>query len=806
MNSRVFVYLSFFSLLALFSCAPDSPNRLISNFNSDWKFILDDSLQYSASDVNDALWRTLNLPHDWSIEGDFDENNPATVGGGALPGGIGWYRKHFFIDKADHGKSIYIEFDGIYMNSEIWINGTYLGKRSNGYVSFSYDLTSAIKFGQENVIAVKVDNKLQPNSRWYSGCGIYRNVRLVTVQPVHIVQWGTYITTPKVTSHSATIAVATTILNKLDESRDVKLRTVIVSPDNVMVAQVTNEPCLSATNKTVIKQEMEIVNPKVWSLESPSLYSMVTEIIADEKVIDRFTTPFGIRDINFDPYKGFSLNGEPVKLRGVCNHHDLGALGAAINVRAMERQLEILKEMGCNAIRTSHNPPAPELLDLCDRMGFLVMDETFDMWKLQKVEYDFHLFWDEWHTTDLQAHITRDRNHPSVCIWSVGNEIPEQWAKDGDTSGVAITRELVNTVKALDTTRPITTANNETSKSNQIIRSGALDVIGYNYHHEDWESFHKRYPKQKLIVTESTSALQTRGYYQMPSDTTYLWPIRWDIPFSTPHVMCSSYDNVHAPWGSSHEQAVMLLKNNDHVSGMFVWTGFDYIGEPTPYGWPARSSHFGIIDLAGFPKDVYYMYQSEWTNKPVLHLFPHWNWEVGQTVDVWAYSNADEVELFLNGKSMGVRQKPEDKLHFMWRLIYEPGTLKAIAKKDGKVMKEQEIHTASEPAAIRLQVDRSRIDADGVDLSFVSVFIEDKNGVLVPYANNKVNFEILGSGFIAGVDNGSPISHERFKASERQAFFGKCLAIIQNDGTPGFIKLTATSEGLISAEVTIEVK
>jgi beta-galactosidase len=467
--------------------------------------------------------------------------------------------------------------------------------------------------------------------------------------------------------------------------------------------------------------------------------------------------------------------------------------------------------MGINGIRTSHNPPAPELLDLCDKMGFIVMDEAFDMWKKPKNPYDYHLYWDEWHKKDLEDQVLRDRNHPSVFIWSIGNEIPEQWAgQDGkDTSGTVIARELAAIVHSLDTTRPITSAMDHPDPQNAIYSSGALDLVGFNYHHREYKTFPQKFPGKKFIATETVSSLNTRGHYDMPSDSIRRWPERWDKPFNegNPDTTCSAYDNCSAPWGSSHEETLKELLRYDFASGMFIWTGFDYIGEPTPYQWPARSSYFGIVDLAGFPKDVYYLYQSLFTDKTVLHIFPHWNWKMGQTIDVWAYyNNADEVELFLNGRSLGTRKKQGDDLHVMWRVVYESGTLKAVSRKNGKVVLTKEIKTAGRPAKIILSADRKIISADGKDLSFITIAIVDKEGNMVPGANNLVKFTITGEGFIAGVDNGSETSMESFKASERKAFNGLCLAVIQAKEKAGKVELNATSDGLSSANLTIEVK
>jgi beta-galactosidase len=774
-------------------------------FNDDWKFALGDKSNAERSDFDDRQWRTLNLPHDWSIEGTFDEKNPAGVGGGALPGGVGWYRKTFVIPQSSEGKRIAIAFDGVYCNSEVWVNGNYLGKRPNGYISFQYDITKHLhRDGKVNVVAVKVDNAQQPNSRWYSGSGIYRNVYLITTNDVHVDQWGTFVRTSEVSGTKANVSVNTRVKNELGSAVDAKVTTLLISATNENIATNTVSVRISAASSQEVEQNFSVAQPQLWSLENPYQYTAKTRIEYNGKVVDEYVTPFGIRYFEFDAVKGFSLNGIHTKIRGVCLHHDLGCLGTAFNVRAMERQLEIMKGMGVNAVRTSHNPPAPQLLDLCDKMGILVMDEAFDMWKKEKNKFDYHLDWDAWHKRDLENLILRDRNHPSVIIWSVGNEIGEQW----DTTGVRITKELVGIVKSLDATRPTVTANNEV-KNNNLIKADVLDLIGYNYNHAAYENFPQDYPGKIFIATETTSALATRGHYDMPSDSVRRWPISWDKVFTQGNSdnTVSAYDNVSAPWGSTHEETWKIMKKHDFLSGMFIWTGFDYIGEPTPYVWPSRSSYFGVVDLAGFPKDVYYLYQSEWTNKPTLHIFPHWNWKPGQVVDVWAYYNqAEEVELFLNGKSLGVKSKKMDDLHVMWRVPFAAGTLKAISRKNGKEVLVTEVKTAGVPAKIILQADRSVIFADGKDLSFVTVTIVDAKGNVVPDADNLVKFTLSENAVIAGVDNGDPTSHASFKGSERKAFHGLALVVVRGKNKHGKVQLKASASGLEPAVVDIRLK
>jgi beta-galactosidase len=780
--------------------------------NKSWRFHLGDVINGQAPDLDDSKWRALNLPHDWSIEGEFSEKNPAGFGGGALPGGVGWYRKTFTLPASANGKSVFIDFDGVYRNSEVWINGHYLGKRPYGYISFQYELSHYLNNGKKkNVLAVRVDNSQQPNSRWYSGSGIYRNVWLTTVNKLHVDHWGTYITMPEVSDQSAKIKVETMVRNDSQTDASVTLTTILYDAGSKEVGRTASTIVVGKGIASPVPQELEVKRPTLWSIEQPYLYRAVSKLEqnghpVDGVMVDRYETVFGIRYFVFDREKGFLLNGKRVKINGVCDHHDLGALGAAVNTRALERQLEMLKEMGVNGIRTSHNPPAPELLELCDRMGFIVMDEAFDMWKKEKTKFDYHLDWDEWHKRDLEDMVLRDRNHASVFIWSIGNEISEQWG--GDPAAGIIGRELSVIVRSLDKTRPITSACNFVDQKNTLIANGDLDLVGINYAHDRIPQFPKLFPGRTIIGTETVSGLATRGSYDMPSDVIRRWPHKWDEDFKDGNAdfSVSAYDNVSAPWGSTQEETLKIVKKNDFFSGQFIWTGWDYLGEPTPYRWPTRSSYFGIIDLAGFPKDVFYLYQSEWTSKSVLHIFPHWNWKQGDPVDVLGYFNSDEVELFLNGKSLGTKRKSGDDLHVMWRVPFEPGTLKAVSRSEGKVVLTKEVRTAGVAARVILMPDRKVIGADGRDLSFVTVKVVDVKGILAPNAENLVNFQVSGAGSLAGVDNGSQVSHESFKANHRKAFHGLALAIIQSSDQAGKITLKATSDGLAPASVVIEAK
>ena len=784
--------------------------RQTQNFDHAWRFHLGDVPGAQETAFDDAAWRTLDLPHDWSIEGEFSEQNPAGVAGGALPGGVGWYRKTFTVPARDSGKVVFVEFDGVYRKSEVWINGQYLGKRPYGYSSFRYELTPNVRFGAgRNVIAVRVDNSQQPNSRWYSGSGIYRHVRLVTSDPMHVAQWGTYITTPVVSVDSSHVTIRTSLRNERQVEQPIVLSTVVYDSAGREVAAVSTMGRIPGDSVAELVQDLTVSRPVLWSVERPYLYRAVSRVRCGNRLCDTYTTPFGVRSFVFRADSGFFLNGRHVKIRGVCLHHDLGALGAAVNTRAIERQLQIMRAMGVNALRTSHNPPAPELLDLTDRMGFVVMDEAFDMWKKEKTPYDYHLDWDAWHVRDLSDMVLRDRNHASVFIWSIGNEVMEQW-NNGDSTAAPIARELAGIVRALDPTRPITQAANNGSPQNPVFHAGALDLLGHNYHHEVWADFPAQYPGAKFIITEAMSALNSRGVYEQPSDSVAVYYTPYEKnrgPQPPKNGRLSSYDNSRAFWGSLHEESLRLFERYPFLSGIFVWQGIDYLGEPTPYEWPARSSYFGVVDLAGFPKDPFYLYQSVWTEQPMLHLLPHWNWTPGDTIDVWAYTNADEVELFLNGTSLGTKRKPEPVSHLMWRVAYTPGTLRAVSRKEGRVWATAEVRTAGAPVRVALAPDRARLRANGDDLSFVTVTVQDRAGALVPTAEPLIRFRLSGGDArIVGVDNGDQTSHTSFKANQVRLFNGKALVIIRARTRPGTVTLTAAGDGLTPSTVPIQLR
>lgn len=773
------------------------PARTRNNFDKGWLFTkAAPEARLQDPSIDDASWRKLDLPHDWAIEGDFSPENPSGASGGALPGGIGWYRKHFTLSLGKDQVAL-LDFDGVYMNSTVWINGHELGFRPYGFISFQYELTPYLHEG-DNVIAVKVDNQEEPNSRWYSGCGIYRHVWLTTTGKNRIANWGaSVITDPEDGSLRVSLSLADG-----SPSSGVTFRNSVYDAQGKLLATKQSKES---------EQILKIKNPRLWSPDDPATYIVKSEVLIGKKVTDQLETRTAFRSFRFDTETGFWLNGVNMKINGVCDHHDLGCLGAAVNNDAIRRQLVKLRDMGVNAIRTSHYPPAPELLDMCDTMGFMVMDEAFDQWNLRKTEYDYGKYFKDWYERDLRDFILRDRNHPSVIMWSIGNEVREQVEETTDTtlqkgilnlgnnnavddgsrggekvsSSTLLTEELTAIVKSLDKTRPVTSACNHVNpKTNYLFMTDALDVIGLNYHLPAIKTFPENFPGKPLIMAETVSSIQARGSYEMPSDSVFIRPDSYKRMNDNPSHLVSSYDNSRVPWGSTHEECWDVVKNNPYCSGQFIWTGWDYIGEPTPYTFPSRSSYFGIIDLAGFPKDVYYMYKSEWTEEPVLHLFPHWNWLPGQEVDLWCYYNdADEVELFVNGVSQGVRRKGGHQYHVSWRVTYQPGEIEAVARKDGKEVMSRTIRTAGPAMKIHLDVDYA-----GEELTFVNVTVTDEFGNLCPWAENQIFFSTSAADgseapVIEGVDNGSEFSMERFKDNKRKAFFGKCMVVLRGHGT-----------------------
>jgi beta-galactosidase len=790
-------------------------------FNDGWRFFKGEAERAEQPAFDDSGWLALRLPHDWAIDGPFDPKlNPHT---GALPiFGTGWYRKAFTLPANATGRYFSVEFDGAMSNSKVWLNGEELGGRPYGYSSFALDLTPHLKFGATNVLAVRLTPE-NHSSRWYPGAGIYRNVWLTATGPVHVAHWGTYVTTPQVTGAQATVAVKAEIQNRSSQPAKVAVRTTVLDPAGKPVANNESDAAIPAGGTHTVSTNLAVQHPRRWDVEQPQLYTLLTEVLDGKRVIDRYTTPFGIRTIAFDKAQGFLLNGRHLKLQGVCMHHDLGALGAAVNRRATERQLQILKDGGVNAIRTSHNPPSPELLEFTDRLGLLVMDESFDMWRIPKVPNGYSKYFDEWSERDIRDMLRRDRNHPSIILWSIGNEIPEQNRPDG----WLIAKRLTGFCHEEDPTRPTTSAFNDDLAAIRNKLAENVDVPGINYKPFHYGQLLQEHPDWAIYGSETSSCVSSRGVYHLPLEKYEKHPSH----------QLTSYDIIAPPWAYLPDAEFAAQDKFPQVLGEFVWTGFDYIGEPTPYyegrgaataeDWPARSSYFGMVDLAGFPKDRYYLYQSVWSKKPMVHLLPHWNWEsmAGNPIPVMAYTNGEEVELFLNGKSLGRKKrfsepvelpvgpnisqdrKFSSKYRLEWQVPFEPGTLKAVAYTGGKQVAEAERRTAGAPARLSLVPDRNAIAADGDDLSFTTVRVEDKDGNLCPSADNLVKFRISGAGIIQAVDNGNAATVEPFHADYRKAFSGLALVIVRSKaGQGGRIELEAASEGLASAKTGITAR
>lgn len=777
-----------------------------------WQFTLGDPDHAEQPGFDDSGWRTLNVPHDWSIEGAFDRDAPGGGNVGFLPTGVGWYRKHFTAPTGSRGKNIWLQFDGIYMNSDVWINGRHLGHRPYGFISFQYDVSSYLQPG-ENVIAVRVDNSLQPNARWYTGSGIYRHVRLVVADPLHIDHWGVAITTPVVTSDSGIVAVETRITNERSQDAEGALVAVLADSGGREVALTETPFEIAAGTEISLRQRLRVEHPELWSVDHPNLYSLQTTIQSGGNEVDAVSTPVGIRSIRYDADRGFFLNGKHVKMHGVNLHSGGGAVGAAVPAGVWGRRLKILKSMGVNAIRTAHNPPAPEFLDLCDRLGLLVMDEAFDEWTAGKRKYGYHLYFDEWSKRDLTAMILRDRNHPSVVLWSAGNEIGDQ----SMVSGVGVLEQLMGVFHQLDPSRPVTTGNDRIADTRAPTTKKfleALDIVGYNYA-DRWgerrELFYTpdklAHPGWKMIGTESSNIHGMRGSYSLGPALDTLRP---NYNFNMIRV----------------EQLWKFVATHDYVIGDFMWTGIDYLGEAR---WPAKNASSGSLDLAGFKKDSYYFYRSQWTDEPVLHLFPHWNWpgREGQVIPVLVYTNCDAVELYLNGKSLGEKRQEFPRqgtaggwnsyarprvrpttadLHLEWDVPYEPGVLKAVGKKAGKIILTREVRTSGPPAALRLDVDQSELAADGEDVAHVTVEVVDTDGNPVPDAGDLIRFDLQGAGRIIGVENGDPMDHDSPKGNRRRAFHGRCLAIIQSTRVPGAIQVQVSAEGLKGGTVHLTTR
>jgi beta-galactosidase len=827
MKKLLLIAIFFVTVLGVISCNKKDTSFDVSrekiNFDKDWKFSKGDFPTASKNEFDDSSWKQLSVPHDWSIKGPFLKTNPVGNVGAYAPGGIGWYRKSFTLNKSDVDSKIDIEFGGVYMNSEVWINGNYLGKRPFGYISFNYDLTPFLNFEGENIIAVRVDNSKEPSARWFTGSGIYRHVWLVKTEKLHIDRYGVYVTTKSIKNNEAVIELKTAVKNEASESKAYRLVNEIYSSEDVLLSTEETTANLDSSKEENIVQNITVSNPELWSPESPYLYKVKTKIMVGNTLVDLVETNMGVRDFSFSADNGFTLNGKNIKLKGVNNHADLGALGAAINDRVLERRLEILKGMGCNAIRTAHNPPSATLLDLCDKMGFMVMDEAFDEWieswpfgnkvKEGKAKYGYHLYFDEWAEKDLTELIKRDRNHPSIILWSVGNEIPDACFEEGTVR----LKKLMSVVREHDATRPITCGITHMHLANESGFASALDITGYNGGGGSvfmYEKDHETYPERKFVATEVPHTFQTRGEYQSQSWYRGANPLGgiMKVPNLSEEEV---FGDIGKYYSSSYDNSIVRINARDSwrmtrdfsfMAGEFRWTGFDYLGE-SMFGWPAKLFNFGVIDMCGFPKDAYYFYQSQWTEEPMVHILPHWNWKgkEGVKIPVVAYSNCDSVELFLNGKSLGVKSM-KDTMDVVWQVPYESGVLEAKGINNGKVVSNKIIETAGDANKIELLADRDVINAGGTDVVHVEVNILDAAGRFVPKALNDITFNVEGEATILAVDNGDPKSEESFVGNKRSAFNGKCLVILKTTKKAGDIKLTATSKGLEGATIQVSSK
>ncbi len=787
---------------------------------------------FTQNSFNDSSWELVDLPHDWAIKGPFMKGWDAEVGGGMgrLPcNGVGWYRKKITLPESAEGKRIYLEIDGAMSYAIVWVNGHLAGGWPYGYASWQLDITPFVKIGKENQLAIRVDN---PNysARWYSGGGIYRNVWITITNPVHIAHWGTFVKTIKASKINAQLEVDAWIENNTknfvkvgvineiyewtgnDETLTKPVAIVKLKDINIQPNKILPKRCIISISK-----------PKFWGplpSQQPNLYILKTKIYQKGVLVDVYQTRFGIRTIEFNPDKGIFVNGEHVPIKGVNQHHDLGALGAAFNYRAAERQLEILRNMGCNAIRMSHNPPAPELLELTDRMGFLVIDEIFDCWQRKKTPHDFHLIFNDWYEADTRSFVRRDRNCPSVIIWSFGNEVGEQYT---GSEGAAIAQKIKNIIQEEDSTRPVTIAMNYAKPDMELPR--VPDVIGLNYQGEgirqdpdfegtdrirtppQYDAFHKQYPDKVVLSTETASALSSRGTYLFPVTSKNSSHIREGMGGDEKNMYVSAYELYAVDFGSSADKVFASLESHPFVAGEFVWTGWDYLGEPTPY-YLARSSYSGIIDIAGFPKDRYYLYQSHWRpDYPMVHILPHWNWpdRIGQITPVHVFTSGDEVELFLNDKSLGRKKKGQYEYRLRWdSVVYTQGTLHAVAYKNGQNWAEQLVETTGKPSKLIAEADRNNISSDGYDLAFITIRITDEQGRTVPDANNKIKVIVDEPGQLVATDNGDPTDMTSFTSNERNAFNGYCLAIVKyKKSSKGSFFVTIKANNLVPAKIEI---
>lgn len=873
MKNRFLILLSFVLIVARdVVCANTSMVRERININRDWRYQIDDpngtgaalhysqlkpyllpcangfiifgkryqrpegnpgeNIAYVKSDFDDSEWRHLNLPHDWAIEGPFNiDYNGST---GKLPyWGIRWYRKTLELSQDDAGKQIYLDIDGAMSYASVWCNGQYVGGWPYGYASFRLDLTPYIKAGQKNVLAIRLDNP-DDTSRWYPGSGIYRNVWLVKTSPVHVEQWGTFVRNQQVDSKIAVMEMGVNIENHAGKDVQVKLQTSVYlqgkdgRPVGEEVTQsMTKDIAIKKDSWSSARFQFKVDKPKLWDIDTPNCYVAVSRVFMDGKEMDSYETPFGIRTIEFTHDQGFMLNGQKVTIKGVCMHHDLGALGAAFNEVAAERQLRIMKEMGANAIRTSHNPPAPELVALCDRMGLMMQLELADTWQKGKRKNDYNLLFDDWSEADMRSLVRHYRNHPSVIMWSIGNEVPDQMTDQG----IIIARNLTAYCHDEDPTRPTSLGCN---KRDAVFRDivNQVDIFGLNYFHNTYPLFKEYNPTRRYHASETSSATSSRGEY--------FFPVTTKVEDSRAGFQLSSYDMTTIGWGCAPEVQFKMNEEYLFMSGEFVWTGFDYLGEPTPYNkdltnllnfsdpnelekarneleklgkikTPSRSSYFGIVDLCGFPKDRYYNYKSYWRpDVPTVHILPHWNWEerIGEITPVHIYTSGDAVELFLNGKSLGRREKAHSYDRLTWDDVrYEPGSLKAIAYKNGQKWAEELVETTGKPAALQVTAEKTELKSDGTDLSFIRVAVVDSQGRVVPRSKNHLKFSVTGPADIIATDNGDATSLLPFQLSERDAYNGLALVILRSQYMKqGKVLLTVESKGLPKQKVALKVE
>ncbi|KXT54195.1 beta-galactosidase GalB [Bacteroides intestinalis] len=873
MKNRFLILLSFVLIVGRDAvCANTSMVRERININRDWRYQIDDpdgvgaalhysrlkpyllpcandfiifgkryqrpegnpgeNIAYVKSDFDDSEWRHLNLPHDWAIEGPFNiDYNGST---GKLPyWGIRWYRKTLELSQDDAGKQIYLDIDGAMSYASVWCNGQYVGGWPYGYASFRLDLTPYIKAGQKNVLAIRLDNP-DDTSRWYPGSGIYRNVWLVKTSPVHVEQWGTFVRNQQVDSEIAVMEMGVNIENHAGKDVQVKLQTSVYlqgkdgRPVGEEVTQsMTKDIAIKKDSWSSARFQFKVDKPKLWDIDTPNCYVAVSRVFMDGKEMDSYETPFGIRTIEFTHDQGFMLNGQKVAIKGVCMHHDLGALGAAFNEVAAERQLRIMKEMGANAIRTSHNPPAPELVALCDRMGLMMQLELADTWQKGKRKNDYNLLFDDWSEADMRSLVRHYRNHPSVIMWSIGNEMPDQTTDQG----VIIARNLTAYCHDEDPTRPTSLGCN---KRDAVFRDivNQVDIFGLNYFHKTYPVFKEQNPTRRYHASETSSATSSRGEY--------FFPVTTDVNDSRSGFQLSSYDMTTIGWGCAPEVQFKMNEEYPFMSGEFVWTGFDYLGEPTPYNkdltnllnfsdpnelekarkeleelgkikTPSRSSYFGIVDLCGFPKDRYYNYKSYWRpDVPTVHILPHWNWQerIGEITPVHIYTSGDAVELFLNGKSLGCREKAHSYDRLTWDDVrYEPGSLRAIAYKNGQKWAEELVETTGKPAALQVTAEKTELKNDGTDLSFIRVAVVDSQGRVVPRSKNHLKFSVTGPAEIIATDNGDATSLLPFQLSERDAYNGLALVILRSQYMKqGKVVLTVESKGLPKQKVVLKVE